>query len=176
MRCVTRRLVMFNSHLPPLERIIWGTQIGLLVVGRAELRTLSPLVPFVVISITDPDKPDAEIIPSDFLNGVLRLKFDDAEGTEIGHPAHILMSMQDAHLVLAFVESHLAAVQLIVCQCEAGVSRSAGVAAALANILHGEDQFFFDHYWPNRLVYRLLVTQGGFLHTKKCEPEQTGSR
>lgn len=157
---------MFNSHLPPLERISWRTPVGLLVVGRAELRTLSPLVPYVVISITDPDKPDAEIIPSDFLNGVLRLKFDDAEGTEIGNPAHILMSVEDAHLVLAFVESRLSAVQLIGCQCEAGVSRSAGMAADLAKILHEEDQFFFDHYWPNRLGYRLLVAQGDLLHKK----------
>ena len=47
----------------------------------------------------------------------------------------------------------------ILCQCEAGVSRSAGCAAAIIKWLEGEDEAVFasDLYSPNRHVYRLML-------------------
>ncbi|MCU0238266.1 MAG: hypothetical protein MUC29_02410 [Pyrinomonadaceae bacterium] len=48
-------------------------------------------------------------------------------------------------------------VELIVCQCEQGMSRSAGIAAALSKILQDEDEYFLKNYWSNRWVYDLLI-------------------
>ena len=51
-------------------------------------------------------------------------------------------------------------INLIIVNCEAGVSRSAGIAAALAKYLGQSDERFFNPrgpYCPNRYVYRTLL-------------------
>jgi hypothetical protein len=41
--------------------------------------------------------------------------------------------------------------------CAAGISRSAGVAAAISKFYTGDDQFFYDKYIPNRYVYMRVL-------------------
>ncbi|HVH42669.1 MAG TPA: hypothetical protein VM925_10005 [Labilithrix sp.] len=49
-------------------------------------------------------------------------------------------------------------VERIVIHCDAGISRSAAVAAALSRALRGDDtEFFTGKYKPNMRVYRLLL-------------------
>lgn len=50
-------------------------------------------------------------------------------------------------------------VDRVVVQCEAGRSRSAGLAAALGKIYNDDDWFIFDNakYNPNRYVYRTML-------------------
>jgi protein-tyrosine phosphatase len=55
------------------------------------------------------------------------------------------------------VEKFYDAVSLIVVQCEAGISRSAAIAAALANIYLGDDEPYFRTSMPNMLVYRTIL-------------------
>jgi len=43
--------------------------------------------------------------------------------------------------------------------CEAGWSRSPGVAGALSKIFLGDDMYFFNNYSPNRFVYRLIINE-----------------
>ena len=52
-------------------------------------------------------------------------------------------------------------VDVIICQCSAGISRSAGVAAALGVILNGSDKEIFNDpkYCPNRFVYRTILNE-----------------
>lgn len=148
---------MFSDRIPPLERIYEGPRLKFLVLGRAEVATVTPDVSYIVASITDPEQPEAVIAESPLRRDVLRLKFHDMG--DYGQPLHddIVMTAQDAETLLAFVQKHLADVELIVCQCEAGVSRSAGLAAALSRLLQDEDEFFYRHYWPNRWVYRTVL-------------------
>lgn len=157
---------MFNDDVPPLERVYKGERVSLLVLGRAYVADLTPEVPYLVISVTDPDKSDAFVLPNPLLRAILRLRFHDnsqtvvipgLEGISLGEGTETPMTREDAHAILAFVQEHLDEVELIVCQCEAGVSRSAGIAAALSRILQGNDQFFFANYWPNRWVYRTIL-------------------
>ena len=49
--------------------------------------------------------------------------------------------------------------ELIVCQCDAGISRSAGIAAALAKCLNGDDKYYFKHFLPNSLVYSQIIKE-----------------
>lgn len=45
----------------------------------------------------------------------------------------------------------------MVLHCDAGMSRSPGVAAALSKVLVGDDSQFFKRYRPNMRVYRTLL-------------------
>lgn len=154
---------MFNQDLPPLERIYKGSAIQLLVLSRDEVSIVAPQVPYIVISITDPEKDDAVIADSSFQLAILRLKFHDIIGAksislkDSSSTNEIAMSQENAQAVLNFVCEHVENAKLIVCHCEAGISRSAGVAAALSRILNTQDEFFFDNYWPNRWVYERLL-------------------
>ncbi len=72
-----------------------------------------------------------------------------------------------AEKILEFVSTYALEVDLIVVHCEAGISRSAGCAASLSLIYNGEDQYYFDHYLPNMLVYRKIINvaiKKGFFH------------
>jgi predicted protein tyrosine phosphatase len=116
----------------------------------------------LVISITTPKLPLAKLPDSEFCRGVLRLSFDDTSDDDTS--AHrqslreiILFTEADAEAILTFVQDYLEEITLIVCHCEAGVSRSPAVAAALSCLLTGDDKTFFAFYHPNRFVYRLLL-------------------
>lgn len=155
---------MFNDDVPPLQRVYRGPRMSFLVLGRDLAGSTAPDLPYVVISITDPRRPEARLAASPLCRAVLRLSFHDSgqvidvpglQGPSLGPEE--AMTAADARRVLHFVTPHLGHVKLIVCQCEAGVSRSAGVAAALSRIVQGEDEYFFTHYWPNRHVYGLLL-------------------
>ena len=67
----------------------------------------------------------------------------------------------DSHAdkILEFVSTYALDIDLIVVHCEAGISRSAGCAAALSLIYNKEDQYYFDNYLPNMLVYRKIINR-----------------
>lgn len=160
---------MFNQDLPPLERIYKGSSIHLLVLSRDEVSIVAPQVPYIVISITDPEKDDALIADSSSQLAILRLKFHDIIGVksisleDSSSTNEIAMSQENAQSVLNFVREHLGNVKLIVCHCEAGISRSSAIAAALSRILNTQDKFFFDNYWPNRWVYDSILENAHLL-------------
>ncbi len=143
-----------GSEPMPLEPdVLGGPTVRMLVVGRPAVARVRPNVPYIVISVTDPSKPEAELAEGALRMGVLRLSFDDVEEEQ---PFWRAPRDEDAQSILAFVRSHLSMTDLIVCQCEAGISRSAGIAAALSKWLNGHDEEFFERYMPNRLIYRLI--------------------
>jgi predicted protein tyrosine phosphatase len=67
------------------------------------------------------------------------------------------MNSEQAKQILEFVKKNLSKVELIVCQCEQGMSRSPAIAAALSRILQNEDEYFLKNFWANRWVYDLLI-------------------
>ncbi|UCB44911.1 MAG: hypothetical protein JSV25_11930 [Spirochaetota bacterium] len=110
---------------------------------------------FVLISITSPEEDWASIPENVNCRGVLRLKFHDIE-----HPAHGYVHFSDDHAakIKDFVEEYNY-VKVIICQCEAGISRSAGVASALLK-QYGMDEneiFTKGFYMPNLLVYKKML-------------------
>jgi len=140
--------------------------------------------PFIAISITDPGSEDAT--PINPPQAILRLKFHDVDhrikkqedcklcdGTGksklfpdiLGGHCYACTNKIDikvfdesyAEQILEFVSTYALDVGLIVVHCEVGISRSAGVASALSLIYNGEDQYYFDHYLPNMLVYRKII-------------------
>lgn len=122
----------------------------------------------VCISITDPKSEPANLSLLDV--DVLRLSFHDLDQTyPISGPAIVLFNQVMAQQIKDFITMkiwmhmgrHLDDSELVVViNCEAGISRSAGVAAALSKHYTGDDSRFFSNagkYLPNRLVYRTLL-------------------
>jgi predicted protein tyrosine phosphatase len=140
--------------------------------------------PYIVISITDPNSE--KVKPNKIYLDMLSLQFHDVDkslvkreectackGTGIlkcfadindGHCYRCtdkmdikLFTDENAKQILDFVEKYKLEIETIIVHCEAGISRSAGVAGALSLIYNGTDQLYFDDYLPNMLVYRKIL-------------------
>lgn len=107
-----------------------------------------------VISISTPYEEYAErIYPSPYnkISAVIRLVFDDVDGGKD------CMTAEDAQKIARFVKLHED--KKIIVHCDAGVSRSAGIAAAIMKYYNCDDTPIFDspRYCPNMLCYRLTL-------------------
>lgn len=95
------------------------------------------------------------------LLGVLHEEFDDVEeGDSFGHP----MTWQQAEEIVTFVRrmTHAGCTCLVV-HCDAGISRSAGTAAALGLAMGQGDDFVFASasFAPNMTCYRRVLGVAG---------------
>jgi|GEM_PF-706025 len=116
-------------------------------------------VSHIIISISDPRSRPPAIRANRLCRGVLQVAFHDAEpSSRFRTPPEIrLMTADDAQAIWGFVLKHRADIRAIVVHCEAGMSRSPAVAAALCRALGDDDRRFFQDYVPNRHVYRLIL-------------------
>jgi len=147
-----------------MERKIYrGENMSLLVLGRAHVKTQehTPDEPHVLISITDPyngqvrdDCGPAELYPSEQRLDTLRLEFFDID-EPIGNLP--MMTEEQAESVVGFIKKWQDKISLIVVHCEAGIARSAGVAAGLSKWLNGEDSYFYTTFNPNSWVYHKVL-------------------
>lgn len=123
--------------------------------------------PHAIISITDPREEDANVGNHPQCKGVLFLKFRDFDLERMSpwtkadleriYPDEAMTELQ-AEEVVRFVRDMQDSIKALVIHCDAGVSRSAGMGAALAKCINGDDQWVFDSplYLPNMYVYRLV--------------------
>jgi predicted protein tyrosine phosphatase len=107
--------------------------------------------PWAAIQISSRD--DFPVLDAENRVGLLRLIFEDTE--EPDKPASFTAAL--AAEILAFVGQMWGQVEVFLIHCEAGLSRSPAVAAALCQIYYQHDGGWFESIFPNRLVYRLLV-------------------
>lgn len=138
------------------------TNYNIRVTSRVGVRTLLKDLTesTIVISIHDPNKPPEVTAKSvqytPHLCGVLTLSFWDELADE-----HGCMTWEQADEVLQFLAIYAPFVRNIIVHCEAGISRSAGVAAAISKILTGNDDPFFDYfhnrYVPNMTCYKRIL-------------------
>lgn len=88
--------------------------------------------------------------------GLLQLAFMD-----VSNPTRIseVMTHGQAEQILDFVDSMWDRVETFLIHCEGGLSRSPAVGAAIAytRLGRGWDQYFFDNYTPNMLVYWTIL-------------------
>lgn len=117
-----------------------------------------------VVSINTPGRPLR--FRAEYHN-ILSIGFDDADRYPPPGETHVianpvLFTDEQATEVCEFVAGEVEDdVQRILVHCDAGVSRSAGMAAALAKFYTGDDMWFFRHKRPNMLVYRLMMNALG---------------
>ena len=117
---------------------------------------------YIVISIHDPDRSRPKVKKQSGLRAVLQLAFHDAEPTASRSlPAEItLMTAVQAREICEFVRKHKGDVGAVVVHCEAGMSRSPAIAAALCSSMGGDDRGFWKDYQPNAYVYGLVMKAG----------------
>ena len=130
--------------------------MDVVVYSRGAIERVPPQeVPHVVISITSAADDVARIPPSPETRAILRLSFADAD---VAHdPPLVLFDAAHARAIAAFVREHRDHVERIVVHCDAGLSRSPAVAAAITKWLGEDDAPWFKRYRPNSLVYRTLL-------------------
>ncbi len=145
--------------------------------GHLQQRSKCPFLPgTTLISIGDPelDPPVLHFAPEHYL----RLSFDDITLEHLQQVLELPPMEEDAleqllireyhtfpftrelaRTAAEFLRNHLAHTQVLICQCQFGQSRSAAVAAAVAQYLSGNGQKIFDdpRYSPNPLVYTRLL-------------------
>ena len=94
----------------------------------------------------------------------LDLEFNDIDATNKPRLAEIgdikLFTIDDAQSILRLFEITKPCINLIIINCEAGISRSSAIAAALTRIMGNSDAEYFDlsgPYCPNRFVYKMML-------------------
>lgn len=99
-----------------------------------------------------------EANPMAHIYRMISLDFDDIDGNYANEtPECTPMSIEQAKKILNFVEHNRC--NNFIISCHAGVSRSAGVCAALEKIYNGDDKHIFNSpkYVPNRWCYRKVL-------------------
>jgi predicted protein tyrosine phosphatase len=138
------------------------------VYSRRAVELIAPFtVPHIFVSITTPGDSEgpAKLPENEHTRGVLRLAFSDIdvirEGSAFGEDpddTRVLFAPEHGEQVVSFVSEHLDHIEAIIVHCDAGMSRSPGVAAALARLCNVDDSPFFKRYHPNMRVYRGILT------------------
>jgi predicted protein tyrosine phosphatase len=113
------------------------------------------------ISITDPNKKPAKINHSE--KNILRLNFYDIEEQLVLPDGSIVepMHKEDAEKVRIFLFNNKQDIELLIVHCEAGISRSAGMAAAISKYYNKDDMYYFTSgkFCPNMVCYRLTLEE-----------------
>ena len=111
----------------------------------------------VIVSITGFGEEFPEFADNPHIVGVCYVQFDDEEQ---GINA---MTDDNAREILNFISEWASEDVDIVVHCSAGISRSAGVGAALMLILNGDDSDVFGSgkYAPNMNCYRKMLSAAG---------------
>ena len=120
----------------------------------------------IIISICSPHGKPIRLPENKNRKGYLFLNFHDLDHLPeadkiclgVGKPYKLFTDFQ-ADLIWSFVDEHLVlpTVNMIICNCEAGISRSAGVIAGIKAGLGLDDSDIFENFLPNSLVYRKLL-------------------
>lgn len=107
----------------------------------------------IIISIRNINGRFAKIKKDKNIVNTLYLAFDDVEDPKDG------MNEQQAATIISFVNDHMNDAELCIVHCVGGISRSAGVCAALMKIVTGDDSKIFNNpnYCPNRNCYSTIL-------------------
>ena len=152
-RLVDRRKELEVYDCDDFEKYIRKINEKLLVLSRSEAGNFVCEKPWACISIgAEPgDWPKINKVQQ---VDILQIAFYD---TEFKREDVIYFTPIQANEILDFVDKVWDKIDLLMVHCQAGLSRSPGVAAAIARIKYGNDDFYFKNYMPNTLVYRTIL-------------------
>jgi len=128
---------------------------NIVVMSRSEARRFSfnkNIPPCIIVSI-DTDGVHNKFDRNQSIKAIKYFTFDDVE-TGNGAITHGI-----ANDIAAFVRSWIDRVDTVVVHCDAGVSRSAGVGAAIMKWANNDDSPIFDNgkFCPNMRCFRFML-------------------
>lgn len=129
------------------------------VLSREAIKHFRTGIRHVVISVRDPDSDKVRLPVQTSRLDALYLVFHDIDKEFSTQKLKIFTEGMSA-LIWEFLEKYLSKVDLIIVNCEAGISRSAGIAGAISKVINGKDDYYFKYYCSNRLVYRTVLNEG----------------
>ena len=125
-----------------------------------------------LISVTDSDyvfaaldnKPEYLLqmkfddVSDEIFEEILGRKPTETEVLQLAEKFH-MFNEKHAEKIAVFCKSISGKADTLICQCEYGQSRSAGIAAAIRQFLYGDgiEIFADDRYYPNKLVYKKVL-------------------
>lgn len=118
---------------------------------------------FAIISIQEPGEKCFEYKVGGKCKAALNISFEDVTPSIKG--SKHMMNDEDALKIKEFVEGlEDKDIDLLIVHCNAGVSRSGAVVAALAFVFTGSDKEVFDSglYVPNMYVYYKILEAFGY--------------
>lgn len=121
--------------------------------------------PYAIISIRDVGAQPNEFAQNPAITGILNLAFDDVDAGERN-----CITANDATAILSFVTQMMQQTSNFLIHCEGGVSRSAGIAAALLLLYNNDDSSVFTNprLCPNETVYTSLLTAAQQSMPEQC--------
>ena len=131
------------------------------ILDRERVEKFLTDLPHVVISVrSSKDSPKAQLPDNPNRIAELYLEFDDYDRQWDEHIK--LVTKEDAKAILGLIKITEPYINLIVINCDGGISRSSAIGAALSILLKvpGGDKEYFNPrgpFIPNRLVYRTLL-------------------
>lgn len=135
------------------------------VYSRQAIEAIEPHeVSHVIVSITTPGDPGNTRLPlNKHTQALLTLEFYDVDRIVNGYNDHLerrkVFNKEHASLIRKFATWNQQVERFIV-HCDAGMSRSPAVAAAVSKMLYGDDMRFFKRYTGlNRRVYHMILDQ-----------------
>ena len=135
-----------------VDELKLSNSLNIIVCNRDKAESHKFHFPHLLISISAPnDKP--KLPKNKNRIATLSLEFHDFDRQYDGFK---LFSKEDALNVFEFLKQNKD-IKNIVIHCDAGISRSPAIAAALAKIFNGDDSKYFEKYLPNMLVYKTMI-------------------
>lgn len=128
------------------------------VISREMTSYHAPNRPYLHIQVTNPDSEQSECFDSELCIARLQLKFDDITKPIKGY---YTVEPSDGTEIWDFLAKYGETAELIVVNCDAGLCRSSGIAAAIADGVHGMgfSKPIFETYVPNLLVYGTILME-----------------
>ena len=133
-------------------------EIELLVLSRREAQVYIPVNPTVYISIYTPGDDPAVFAHISTIRGIIKVAFPDLDVEE--HPGlkPILFNTLQAQSIRDFVKSHYArGIRHFMIHCDAGISRSCGVASALDMVFNKAQTLRPRYCCRNTMVERMVL-------------------
>ena len=124
------------------------------VLSRHDMSHFQSNDPYIVISVSDPGSKRVSLRSCPNRLDVLSLQFHDLDYSS--DRGGVLFTESDASQIVNFVKLWPELTTIVV-HCEAGISRSAGIGAAISKFYNGNDREFYERRRPNSRVYSLLL-------------------
>lgn len=124
------------------------------VTSRSEIPHVNPPDGAALISVTSPELEHPQV--SEKWRAVLRLKFHDIERR--WSDDDMLFTEKQAEEILGFVKEIKPSILWV--HCDAGISRSAGIAVALDKLVNGVDSGSLYPFYNRHVVETMIKTIG----------------